>query len=396
MSPDFRDTSIAFKSHSTRSLQRSKWLFSLISNSYLVKIGKVLTLFAFKLRLPINFLILKTVFEQFCGGQTVRDSNEVISKNWKFKVGSILDYSVEGQTDEFEFNKSKEAIIETIKMSKNNPGVPLAVFKVTGLISVKLLEKKSANLKFEKKDKASWKKGIKRVNDILSFADSLNIPIMIDAEESWIQKAIDEMALEGMKLFNRKEVIIYNTIQCYKKNQLVSLKKNIEYAKKEGFLFGVKLVRGAYLEKENARSKEMNYETPIHPSKFHTDKEFNDCMNYILRIIDKPETKKTVSLILGTHNEESTYIALKRLKENGWKKGEEPVLFAQLFGMSDNISYNLSNAGYKTAKYLPFGPIREVIPYLFRRAEENTSVKGQTGRELLLIKTELKRRKNIL
>tara|TARA_Y100000389_G_C17415402_1_gene493391 strand:+ start:91 stop:1179 length:1089 start_codon:yes stop_codon:yes gene_type:complete len=362
----------------------------------LVKIGKVLTLFAFKLRLPINFLILKTVFEQFCGGQTVRDSKEVISKNWKFKVGSILDYSVEGQTDEFEFNKSKEAIIETIKMSKNNPGVPLAVFKVTGLISVKLLEKKSANLKFEKKDKASWKKGIKRVNDILSFADSLNIPIMIDAEESWIQKAIDEMALEGMKLFNRKEVIIYNTIQCYKKNQLVSLKKNIEYAKKEGFLFGVKLVRGAYLEKENARSKEMNYETPIHPSKFHTDKEFNDCMNYILRIIDKPETKKTVSLILGTHNEESTYIALKRLKENGWKKGEEPVLFAQLFGMSDNISYNLSNAGYKTAKYLPFGPIREVIPYLFRRAEENTSVKGQTGRELLLIKTELKRRKNIL
>lgn len=395
MSLDFRDTSIAFKSHSTRSLQRSKFLFLVISNSFLVKIGKSLTVFAFKLKLPINFLILKTVFKQFCGGQTVEDSKEVISENWKFKVGSILDYSVEGQTNEFEFNNTKKAIIETIRTSKNNHGVPLAVFKVTGLINIKLLEKKSANLKFDKKEENDWKKGIKRVNEILSFANYLDVPIMIDAEESWIQKAIDEIAYDGMELYNRKEVIIYNTIQCYKKNQLVGLKKNIKCAKEKGFMFGVKLVRGAYLEKENSRSKEMDYESPIHPSKFHTDKEFNDCMNYILKIIDKPETKKTVSLILGTHNEESTMLAIKTLKENGWKHGEEPVLFAQLFGMSDNISYNLSNAGYKTAKYLPFGPIREVIPYLFRRAEENTSVKGQTGRELSLIKTELKRRKSI-
>ena len=215
MSLDFRDTSIAFKSHSTRSLQRSKWLFLVISNSFLVKIGKSLTVFAFKLKLPINFLILKTVFKQFCGGQTVEDSKEVISENWKFKVGSILDYSVEGQTNEFEFNNTKEAIIETIRTSKNNHGVPLAVFKVTGLINIKLLEKKSANLKFDKKEENDWKKGIKRVNEILSYANSLDVPIMIDAEESWIQKAIDEIAYDGMELYNRKEVIIYNTCLLY-------------------------------------------------------------------------------------------------------------------------------------------------------------------------------------
>lgn len=392
MSLNFRDTSIAFKPQSTRSLQRSKWIFFILSNSYLVKIGKGLTMAAFKMRIPINYLILKTVFKQFCGGQTVTDSKSVISRNWRYNVGSILDYSVEGQIDELGFEETQKSIIETIDLAKNHSGVPLAVFKVTGLVQTTLLFKVSSGMDLTTDDLRSWEKGLERINKILAHAHSLDVPIMIDAEESWLQNAIDDIAKRGMELYNKKEVIVYNTIQCYKMGQLSILKKNIDRSVKKDYLYGVKLVRGAYMEKENTRSKELNYESPIQPSKYDTDKEFDECVKYILEVIGSPQKKKCLGLIIGTHNEESTILAASILKNLGWKNNEAPVWFAQLYGMSDNISFNLANNGYKTAKYLPFGPIKEVIPYLFRRAEENTSIEGQTGRELSLINQELHRR----
>ena len=392
MSLNFRDTSIAFKAHSTRSLQRSKWIFFILSKSSLVRIGKGLTMAAFSMRIPINYLILKTVFKQFCGGQTVSDSASVISKNWKYNVGSILDYSVEGQIDELGFDQTQKSIIETIDLAKSNSGVPLAVFKVTGLVETILLFKMSSGINLTKHDLLSWEKGLERIDKILAHAHSLNVPIMIDAEESWIQNAIDEIAKRGMESYNKKDVIVYNTIQCYKTGQLSLLKKNIDRSLKADYMYGVKLVRGAYMEKENARSKELNYESPIQPSKHDTDKEFDECVKYVLKVIGSPAKKKCMGLIIGTHNEESTILAANILKNLGWENNEAPIWFAQLYGMSDNISFNLANDGYKTAKYLPFGPIKEVIPYLFRRAEENTSVEGQTGRELSLINQELRRR----
>jgi proline dehydrogenase len=389
---NFRDTSIAFKAQSTRSLQRSKWIFFILSKSSLVRIGKGLTMAAFSLRIPINYLILKTVFKQFCGGQTVSDSKNVISKNWKYHVASILDYSVEGQIDKLGFDQTQKSIIETIDLAKNNSGVPLAVFKVTGLVKASLLQKVSSGMNLTKDDLASWEKGLERIDEILAHAYSLDVPIMIDAEESWIQNAVDDIARKGMELYNKKDVIVYNTIQCYKIGQLSLLKKNIDQSIKADYLYGVKLVRGAYMEKENSRAKKMGYKSPIQPSKYDTDKEFNECIKYVLKIIGSPAKKKGIGLIIGTHNEESTILAANTLKNLGWENNEAPVWFAQLYGMSDNISFNLANNGYKTAKYLPFGPIKEVIPYLFRRAEENTSVEGQTGRELSLINQELLRR----
>jgi len=396
MSLNFRDTAIAFKSHSTRSLRRSKWLFFILSKSFLVNFGKSLTLIAFSLRLPINVIILKTVFKQFCGGQTVGDSNEVIAHNWQHKVGSILDYSVEGQFNELGFEQTKKAIFETLTLVNSNPGVPLGVFKVTGLVETSLLKKVSSNSVLSIPESKAWEKGKTRIDDILNYAHSLNVPIMIDAEESWIQNAIDEIAERGMGFYNKKNAIVFNTIQCYKTDQLAHLKKSMARAKHNGYKYGVKLVRGAYMEKENTRAKELNYKTPIQPSKDHTDSQFNECIEFILENLGSPQNNGDINLIIGTHNEESVIFAVNKLREKKWPNSDAPVWFAQLYGMSDNISFNLANQGYKVAKYLPFGPIKEVIPYLFRRAEENTSVKGQTARELSLINKELARRKKLI
>jgi proline dehydrogenase len=394
MDLNFRDTSIAFQSHSNASLKRSYWLFKTLASPRLVAMGKMLTLKALQWRLPIKGLIRSTVFKQFCGGETAPECTSVAQRNWTHGVGSILDYSVEGQKDPDAYQQTVEMTIQTLALASKEDALPLGVFKVTGLADTRVLEKVSAGIQLKGEEELAWQQTKERVDQICHFAHEKKVPIMFDAEESWIQPAIDTLAYNAMRAFNQETVIIYNTIQCYRTGRLAHLEKQLQRAKKEGYGLGIKFVRGAYMEKERDRAKEMGYLSPIQPDKASTDLEFNRCVTTMLQSLGGPGSNAKLALMIGSHNEESALIAANLLVQAGWEPQNAPVWFAQLYGMSDHISFNLAHHGFKVAKYLPFGPIEKVMPYLFRRAEENTSVKGQTGRELGLIKAELQRRKN--
>ncbi len=386
----FDNTEIAFGGKSNSDLDWSYRLFNLMGKPWLVRVGKRLTNIAFKLRLPIKGLIKKTIFKQFCGGESIEDCDGKIAQLSKFNIGTILDYSVEGKESVTDLEATKNEIIDTIKKGHENKSIPFAVFKVTGVSRFSLLEKANDGIEYlNETEKKEFNEVIKRVDAICKAAYDLNCAVFIDAEDSWIQDTIDRIVDSMMAKYNQKKVIVYNTLQMYRHDRLDFLKKSHQRAKQGDYLLGVKLVRGAYMEKERERASEKGYSSPIQPDKKSTDKDYNLALKYMMQYIDE------IAICAGTHNEESSALLVKLIAEKQIDITHPNIYFAQLLGMSDHISFNLAHAGFNVAKYVPYGPIKEVMPYLIRRAEENTSVAGQMGRELSLIIKEKKRRRSI-
>ncbi len=383
---DFDNTEIAFRGKSNSDLQRAYWLFKIISVRLLTKIGPPLTKFAMFIGLPIKPLIKSTIFKHFCGGETIGDCEATISQLDKGKVGSILDYSVEGEDDEKAFDETCEEIIKTINRADGDKRIPLTVFKVTGLGRFDLITKRDSKETLSEAETAEFKKISNRINKICSVAHEKSVRVMIDAEETWIQDSIDELALEMMRRYNQNHPIVYNTYQLYRNNVLDCLREDMKLAFTEGFLLGAKLVRGAYMEKERKRAEEKGYPSPINSNKEETDRHYNEALKFCVSHLN------TIAFVAGTHNEESCRLLAELLDSKKIEHDHDHVYFSQLLGMSDNLSFNLAASGYNVAKYVPYGPVKAVMPYLFRRAEENTSVAGQMGRELKLIVAEQRRR----
>jgi proline dehydrogenase len=381
----FDNTEIAFKNKSDKELKKAYWLFKIVASPFMVKMGRIFA----KPALYIGFkpLFKNTIFKQFCGGENIEECEKAVEQLGKFNVGTILDYSVEGETNEVNLDETRNEIIRTTQKAADNSNIPFCVFKVTGVVRFELLEKASAGTKMNLDEEAEWNRGLKRVEDICDAANIANTAIFIDAEESWIQLAIDEMTTRMMKKINVNKTIIYNTYQLYRHDRLQYLKHEIELAKVGGYKVGAKLVRGAYMEKERKRATEKNYTSPIQKDKASSDHDYDAALEYCVKNAD------IVSICAGSHNEDSSMKLTQLMAANGIQPNDKRIYFAQLLGMSDHISYNLANAGYNVAKYVPYGPVKEVLPYLIRRAQENTSVKGQTGRELGLIIKERNRRK---
>ena len=384
---DFNNTEIAFRGNSNSDLERAYWLFKIISVRLLTKIGPPLTNFAMAIGLPVKPLIKATIFEHFCGGETIEECESTINQLDKGQVGSILDYSVEGEDDEKAFDETCEEIMRTIKRADGDKRIPLTVFKVTGLGRFDLIAKKDAKEPLDEAETTEFKKISARINKICALAHELTVRVMIDAEESWIQDSIDQLALEMMRRYNQNNPIVYNTYQLYRNNVLECLKEDAKMALTEGFILGAKLVRGAYMNKERKTAEEKGYPSPINATKDETDASYNDGLKFCVNHLD------TIAFVAGTHNEESCRLLAELLDNKKIKHNHDHVYFSQLLGMSDNLSFNLAEAEYNVAKYVPYGPVKAVMPYLFRRAEENTSVAGQMGRELKLIVKERRRRK---
>jgi len=385
--PSLDNTEIAFGGKSNAELKRAYWLFKLIGNPALVVVGRVFTNIALAVRIPIGWALRGNIFKQFCGGENIGQCRNAVESLGKFNIGTILDYSVEGKESEADFENTKAEIMLTVQEAARSQSIPFSVFKVTGIARFSLLEKVNASAALSEKEQLEWERVEARVDAICAHAAQFDVPIFIDAEDSWIQDAIDALANKMMAKYNVKSAIVYNTVQLYRHDRLAFLKKSHELAIAQNFFLGVKLVRGAYMEKERARAAEKGYTDPIQPSKEASDRDFDLAVTFCLDHIDR------ISVCAGTHNEKSSLHLAHAIDERKLNRNDKRIYFAQLYGMSDHISFNLSNAGFNVAKYLPYGPIREVIPYLIRRAQENTSVKGQTGRELTLIQREMKRRK---
>jgi len=383
----FENTEIAFRHSTNFDLKRAYWLFRVINVNFLVKIGPPLTNFAIKIGLPIKGLIRATIFKHFCGGETIAECDQTIKNLYEGGVGTILDYSIEGEDDEQVFDHTRDEIILTIERASADKAVPLTVFKMTGICRFALLEKLDEGLELSVDDKQEWEKAQARVLAICQKAYDADIPVMIDAEETWIQNTIDQLVLNMMQRFNSKKAIVYHTYQLYRNDKLESLKKDYAIADKEGFILGAKLVRGAYMEKERKRAEEKGYTSPIHADKQAVDKDYDDALDYCTSHIAQ------IAFVAGTHNEESCRLLAELLDKKKIDHKNPHVYFSQLLGMSDNLSFNLANAQYNVAKYVPYGPIKAVLPYLFRRAQENTAIAGQMSRELSLIVKEVKRRR---
>lgn len=383
----FNNTQVAFALKSDTELDRAYFLFKMISNEPLVRIGAAVTNFALNVNLPVEGLIRATVFDHFCGGVNENDCLSVVDKMYTKGVSSVLDYSVEGKEEEDQFDIALKMTLKTIDFAKERQAIPFAVFKPTGLGRFELYEKLGEKQKLTPEEQAEWDRVVARFDIVCSEAHKKDVALLIDAEESWMQDAADDLVTEMMRKYNKEKAIVFNTLQMYRWDRLDYLKKLHEQAKKEGFFIGMKLVRGAYMEKENDRAKDKGYPSPICATKEATDVNYDAAVSYMVDHLEN------MSVFAGTHNEESTYFLMKLMEEKGIKTNDNRIWFGQLYGMSDNISYNLADHGYNVAKYLPFGPVKDVMPYLIRRAEENTSVAGQTSRELALIKAERKRRK---
>ena len=394
MKLDFSDTALAFQHASPADLRRARLLFGVLASPALVAAGKSLSLWALKWRLPVKGLIRATVFRQFCGGETVAESRPAIQRLWNAKVGSILDYSVEGQTTDAAFDQTVEVALQTLALAAHEPGLSLGVFKMTGIAPHELLEKMTEGSALNAEEEAQLSRVRARIRRMAQFAAKSGRTLMIDAEETWIQGAIDQLAREAMMEFNRERLVIMTTIQCYRVGRTAQLQADLAHATDHGYYFGVKLVRGAYMEKERDRAAAMDYPSPIQLDKAGTDAEYDACLRLVIDALGTPENPGHVGVVIGTHNEESTQLGVDLLGAQGWNPGDAPVWFAQLYGMSDFISFILGHHGFRVAKYLPFGPIVNVMPYLLRRAEENTSVAGQTGRELMMLRKEAARRAN--
>lgn len=381
----FENTEIAFSSKSDRELNWAYKLFKLIGNNSLVRLGKLGANISLKLGLPIKSIVKKTIFNQFCGGETIQDCEGTIVQLNNYKIGTILDYSVEGKKTAKQFNHTCDELLNVVNSATNDSRIPFSVFKISGLSAFSTLEKPLSELK----DTFEFNEVLERVDKLCKASFHTNTPIFIDAEESWIQDTIDWIAEEMMQKYNQENVIVYTTVQLYRHDRLQFMKDALAKAEKNGYKLGFKLVRGAYMEKERTRAELKGYPSPINKTKNDTDSHYNKALEFCI------ENISNISFCAGTHNEESSLYLVELMEKHNIQKNDTRIYFAQLLGMSDHISFNLSDAGYNVAKYVPYGPIKEVIPYLIRRAEENTSVAGQTSRELSLIKKEVERRKKM-
>jgi len=383
----FENTEIAFQGKSNSDLRRAYILFRTLGNNSLVKIGGGLTHSAIKLHIPIDWVVKPTIYKQFVGGVTVEECNPVVRGLEKYKVKAILDYSVEGKESEEDIRAALEETLRSVKNAAGDPNIPFAVFKPTAFSTSKILEKVSAGQQLTYEESSEAENFSNRINILCKAAFDNDVPILIDAEDSWYQNFIDEVVDEMMARYNKKRAIVFNTFQMYRWDRLDFLKKSYEKALAGNYYLGAKFVRGAYMEKERERAARMGYASPIQPDKESTDHDYNAALKYCVGHIDR------ISIFNGTHNEVSSKFLAELMSVHNLKPDDPRIYFSQLYGMSDHISFNLAHAGYNVAKYLPYGPVKHVIPYLVRRAEENTSVKGQTGRELSLITREIKRRK---
>jgi proline dehydrogenase len=383
---NFENTEVAFRSKSKSQLNKAYWLFKVMASNFLTQVGPPVTNLFLKIGLPIQGIIKETIFKQFCGGETIAECEETIKQLTSNGVGTILDYSVEGEDEESVFDFTCEEIIRTINRAQGDAGIPITVFKITGIGRFSLLEKLDSKADLNQEEISEFDRVKKRCEKICRTAFEKDVPIMIDAEETWIQETVDSLALDMMMLFNKKKLLIYNTYQMYRHDKLADLKADVLISIEAGFILGAKIVRGAYMEKERKRAIELGYPSPIQADKSSTDRDYNEAIKYCIQNIEQ------VGIVCGTHNEKSCKELAELLNEHSIAHNHPHVYFSQLLGMSDNLSFNLSDAGYNVAKYVPYGPIKAVMPYLFRRAQENTSIAGQTTRELDLIVKEKKRR----
>ncbi|TXB67198.1 proline dehydrogenase [Vicingus serpentipes] len=383
---NFNNTEIAFKQKSNADLNNSYWLFKIIGWNWLINIGPVLLDVFLPLWFPIP-IIKATIFKQFCGGESIEDCDKTITSLGAQNVKTILDYSVEGKEDEPVFDANVEEALKALQVAKSNQLIPFSVFKVTGFGRFALLEKINAKKELSAIEKEEFDRVKNRTHKICETAFTFQVPIFIDAEETWIQDVVDNLALEMMRKFNKEKAIIYNTAQMYRWDRLSYLKELKSIADEEDFFIGMKLVRGAYIEKERDRAEKMGYKDPMQKDKKSTDTDFNLALKFAIENITK------IAICCGSHNEESSTYLTELMNQNNISANDERIYFAQLLGMSDHISMNLSSANFNVAKYVPYGPVKDVTPYLIRRAQENTSVAGQTSRELSLILKEKARRK---
>ncbi|MBP7172954.1 MAG: proline dehydrogenase family protein [Cloacibacterium sp.] len=386
----FNDTELAFRDKSNAQLKKAYWMFKAIQQPTLTQLGVSLLNFSIRNNFPFVIDIVKnTLFEQFCGGETREESTKVVERMYKRGVGSIFDYSIEGKHEEAVFDAVCQEIKDIVVYASGNPAIPFVVFKPTAFGRIEIYEEIGKGVELTTSQKTEWERVKQRYHEVCSLCHEKNVVVMVDAEETWMQDAADALVEEMKEKYNREKPVVWNTIQMYRTGRLEYMRKNLERAKEKDYFIGYKLVRGAYMEKERNRAEELGYPSPIQPTKDATDKNYNDGIDFVIQNLDR------VSAFFGTHNEKSTELLMDKMKSKGLEHSDCHIYFGQLYGMSDNITYFLSDKGYNVAKYLPYGPVKDVVPYLMRRAEENTAVKGQTGRELLLIEKELKRRREI-
>jgi len=383
----FENTAIAFAYKDERALRRAWWLFSMLAVPLLVRIGKHLIQFAFRLGLPINWAVKPTVYKHFVGGESLSDCQPVVRALEKYNVRAILDYSVEGTEKEEDFEDALAETLQSIRHAASDPSIPFAVFKPTAFTTATLLEKASSGVRLSEDEAAQAERFRSRIDTLCSTGHKLGVPVLIDAEDSWYQPFIDEVVTGMMEKYNTEKAMVYNTLQMYRRDRLDHLHKAHAEAVKKGYFYGVKFVRGAYMEKERRRALRLGYPDPIQPDKASTDRDYDAALRFSVENIDR------ISIFNGTHNEKSSRYLAELCIEKGIARNDERVWFSQLYGMSDHISFNLAHAGFNVAKYVPYGPVKAVLPYLIRRAEENTSIAGQTSRELRLIRREKHRRK---
>lgn len=387
ISVDFADTEIAFDIKKDKELKRMALLFKAMNNPTLVKVGSNLAMIALKLRLPLTeWAIKNTIFYQFVGGDSLLHCQKTVDKLYSFDTLTILDYGAEAKTQEEDFDEVKEENLRAIEFAASNSSVPIITIKMTGLAQHQILEKLSEGEKLSVSEELFYERLMVRLEEICDKARELSVGVFIDAEESWTQKAIDDIAIKLMNDYNKNRVTVYTTYQMYMKGKLEQIARDHKTAIDGGFLLGAKIVRGAYMEKENARAKAKGYPSPVQDSKQDTDDDFNSAIAYCV------ENYETIGFCNATHNLISTKLMVDSLIEKGLDISHPHLNFSQLYGMSDNITFNLANAGFNVAKYVPYGPVKDVIPYLVRRAQENTSITGEASRELNMVNKEMKRR----
>ncbi|MCF8256270.1 MAG: proline dehydrogenase family protein [Flavobacteriales bacterium] len=383
----FDNTAIAFADRSDAELSRAELLFRMVGSPTMVKMGQSVLKMALSLQLPVTGIIRSTVFNHFCGGESVADCEQTVQRLHAGGVHTLLDYSAEGTDSEADFDRAAAEVVKTIVRATTDRRIPFAVFKPTGIVNGVLLEKVSSGTKLRPGEQTAYDRGMARVRGIAVAAAEHRVPVLVDSEETWLHAAVDGFVTDLMEEFNHGEVMVYNTFQMYCSDRLDFLKESHGRAMQRGYLLGAKLVRGAYMEQERERAAKKGYPSPIHPTKEETDVAYDAALDYCVKHLD------SICLMSGTHNEASSHHLIRLLQEQGIARDDRRVFSAQLYGMSDNISFNLGHAGYNVVKYVPYGPVRLVMPYLIRRAEENTSVAGQVGRELSLILKEKQRRR---
>ena len=385
---DFNNTEIAFRGKSNAYLRSAYYLFKIMNNQTMVTLGKKMVNLAFAIRFPITGIVRATIYKHFVGGTSIDDCTKVLDGLKKRKVDAILDYAQEGEENEEIFDATAEEVKRTIRYAHEHKNVPFSVFKPTGVGRAYIMTKVSANEPLSEEETAELERMKKRIESIFALGHELGVPVMIDAEESWFQSFLDDFVMELMAKYNRDKAIVQNTYQMYRHDSIARIKQHHQLALDGGFRFGLKIVRGAYMEKERKRAKELGYEDPIQPNKEATDRDFNEIIRYFM------DNHHSIDFMIATHNEASSLLLAELIDQYKLPRNQPTITFSQLYGMSDHITYNLAEAGYNVIKYIPYAEVRTMMPYLFRRAEENSSTKGMTSRELRLIEAELLRRKS--